>query len=628
MLLAVAVPVRGQVVLTLANPVIDSFPLIDLDVNVTQNGAPATLLSGANFSVREDGIPATVIGLTGCGGTSSAAIALVVDTSASMQFSLSSGPVKNRSYAAFDDAISKFIASIPGPSLLSLVPFADSSTYSYPINSFYTSNNFSDTTALMNKVGALRYIGAGTDVVSGITEGAQALQASTLPRRIMILITDDAVTNADSVQMFLNAHGIRLFILDVSRDSGQIDFTNQDLALGTGGEYYLAYDTTLYAPMLLAMSQLIFAEHCTLQYRSSLVCPAWKVHNVTVTLNYKGTITSANIAYSMGRVPHDSISPRLAVSSPSFISRVIRANETVPCENGLQSLLDSLSVNFTILPRLMTADSMSDSLIVTDSLYPADVWIFAVDSAGNISRTHILYQPKPDIHAPQFEVPIRTGILYSVNIREALPWDRGIDTIHLASGTVNLSLDSVRFTNQNLARAYLHIIDPRDSATGCLVARDSVGNQDSVCIEWDGEGADTLPPVIVQAPIAEPRVVLTGTVMEERLHDRGIRNVVVTPLVNTGAPRIIYDSAQEASVSVALQDSLYPASALVEATDSAGNSATDLFEYKPLPDVEPPLCTYATIGKSEFVFYATDTQAWDRGVATILLIGSTTNATA
>src|SRR5487761_1772185 len=121
-LLAFAMPARGQVVLTLANPVTDSFPLVTIDVNVTQNGAPAQLISGTNFTVREDGIPGNVIGLAGCGGTSSAAIALVIDTSASMNASLGSGPIKNRSYVAFNDAVSKFIASIPGPSLLALIP--------------------------------------------------------------------------------------------------------------------------------------------------------------------------------------------------------------------------------------------------------------------------------------------------------------------------------------------------------------------------------------------------------------------------------------------------------------------------------------------------------------------------
>ncbi|MFI5200854.1 MAG: VWA domain-containing protein, partial [Candidatus Kapaibacterium sp.] len=629
LLLAFAFPARGQVVLTLANPVTDSFPLVDLDVNVTQNNAPAQLISGTNFSVREDGIPGNVIRLTGCGGTSSAAIALVVDTSASMQASLGSGSVKNRSYAAFNDAVSKFIASIPGPSQVALVPFADTSSLWYPdnVNSFYTSNNFIDTTALMKHVGWLKYIGANTDVVSGIVEGARALQTSTLPRHIMILVTDDDVTNADSVQLFLNGLDIRLFILDVSRDSTQADYADRDLALATGGEYFHAYDTTLYAPMLLAISQLIFAEHCTLEYRSALPCPAWNVHHVTVTLNYKGTFTNANISYSMGRVPHDSIPPHIVFDTSSFISRVIRAYDLFPCSSGMQSLLDSSSVNFTVLPRVITADSMSDSLVVSDSLYPADAWFTATDTAGNISRKHIHYLPKPDTHPPQFDVPVRTGGRYSEDIHEMLPWDRGIDSIYLAWGTVNLSLDSVRFVNPKLAYVYLHILDPRDSATGCLIARDSVGNQDTECIEWDGEGADTLPPVIVQSPIAEPRLELSGTVTEERLLDRGIRHVAVTPLANMGTPQIIYDSAQEARVSIALQDSLYAASALVEATDSVGNYARDTFEYTPLPDTHDPLCAYTPVGKSAFVFYATDTQAWDRGAAYVLLLGSTTNAT-
>ena len=371
----------------------------------------------------------------------------------------------------------------------------------------------------------------------------------------------------------------------------------------------------------------LFAEHCTLEYRSSLACPAWNVHHVTVTLTYKGAITTANISYSMGRVPHDSLPPSISLDTPSFTSREVRADETFPCENGMRSLLDSSSTNFTIRLGTITADSIRDSLIVIDSLYPADAYMLAIDTAGNIARKHIHYQPKPDIHPPQFDAPVRTGARYSEDVHEMLPWDRGIDTIYLEAGAVNLSLDSVRFVNRQLAHAYLHLLDPRDSSAGCLVARDSVGNRDTTCIEWDGEGTDTLPPVITQAPIAEPRVTLSGTVTEERLHDRGVRSVVVTPLVNTSAPQIFYDSAQQARVSISLLDSLYAASAFIEGTDSVGNSASDTFEYTPLPDVQAPLLTYSPVGKSEFVFYATDTQAWDRGVAYVLLLSSTTNAT-
>jgi|GEM_PF-3529337 len=629
-LLVFAQPAQGQVVLTLENPVADSFPIVHIDVNVTQNGGPASLITGTNFSVREDGTPGNVIGLTGCGGTSSAAIALVVDTSSSMNASLGSGPTLNRSYSTFNNAISKFLASIPGPSLVALVPFADTSTLWYPdsVNSFYTSNNFIDTTALMRHVGWLKYIGANTDAVSGIAEGARVLQTSTLPRRIMILVTDDAVTNADSVEMFLKSLGIRLFILDVSRDSTQTDNANRDLAIGTGGGYYHAYDTTLYAPMLLSMSQLIFAEHCTLEYRSSLACPAWNLHHVVVTLNYKGAITSANISYSMGRVLHDSIPPRISLDTPSFISRDVHAYDIFPCESGMQSLFDSLAINFTIRSQRIAADSMSDSLTVTDSLYPADAYMLAIDTAGNIARKHIHYQPKPDLYPPQFDAPLRTGALYAEDIHESLPWDRGVDTIYLTSGAVNLSLDSVLVVNRQLAHAYLHILDARDSAMACLVARDSAGNRDTACIEWDGEGADTLPPVILQLPTPEPRSELSGIVTEARLRDRGIRRVDVTPLINTGSSQIRYDSGPQARVSVTLLDSLYAASALIEATDSVGNFAQDTFEYVPLADVQAPICSYTPIGKSEFVFYATDTQAWDRGIAYLLLLSSTTNASA
>ena len=629
-LLVLAIPLRAQVVFTLGTPVTDNFPIVDVPVYVTENGAPAPLISGTDFTVREDGIPGNVISLTGCGGTSSVAIALVVDTSQSMQQSLGSGPSTNKSYGMFDNAVSKFVASIPGPSLIALVPFADSSKYFYPdsTNTFYNSANRIDTGTLGVYVRRFKYIGRQTDVVAGIVEGAKALSMSTLPRKVMILVTDDNITNVDSVKLFLNSLGIRLYVLDVSRDSTKIDYADLALADSTGGAYFAAYDTTLYEPMLLQMSHLIFSEHCILEYRSAIPCPAWNLHHMRVTLNYKGSVVTADTSYFYARVRNDVNPPHLVADTPSFTSRRVRAYDPFPCETGMRAIYDSLSNNFTFLPRLLTADSMSDSIIVTDSLYPADAWVIAIDTAGNISRKHLHYVPKPDTHAPQFDSLIRTAGRFTENVTELLPWDRGIDSVYL-SGALNLVLDSVRYTGAHLAHSFLHIPDPRDTAVGCLVAFDSVGNRSSSCLEWDGEGADTLPPVITQLlPPLEPLLTMDGTVTEERPHDRGIRFVTVTPITNVGNPQVMYDSAAEARVTMQLGDSLYPASALVQAIDSMGNESRDTFEYVPRSDTHAPLCTYVQSGESAYAFSATDTQAWDRGIAFLLLLGQSTNAAA
>jgi len=251
-----------------------------------------------------------------------------------------------------------------------------------------------------------------------------------------------------------------------------------------------------------------------------------------------------------------------------------------------------------------------------------------MDSAGNISRYHLHYQPQPDTHPPQFGIPIRTGISYTDDVEEMMPWDRGIDTVYLSPGAVNLFLDSVVYVNKQLAHLFLHTGFPKDSANGCLIGIDSVGNRDSVCIEWDGDYADTLPPLFSQNPIAEPLVSISGIVTEERPLDRGIKKVIVTPLTNCANPFVMYDSIEEARVRVSITDSLLPAFAMVEAYDSSNNYMRDTMRFGSVPDMNPPIVTYTPVGKSAFDFIATDTQAWDRGVAFLLLQGSSVNATA
>ncbi len=628
LILLSALPVHGQVVLSVAQPVIDSFPIVDIAVNITDSGGPATLVNSSNFSVREDGIPATVLGLHDCDGASNAAIVFIIDTSESMNGSLGSGPFASRSYGMFDHALSQFLSSIPGASSLALVPFADTASYSYPgsPSNFYASNITADTTALMAHVTAFRYVGTNTEVDPGIAQAAQLLTRNTLPRRVMVLVTDAPVDEADSVQLYLDSLGIQLYVLDVDRDSAVVDYANHDLAIGTGGAYFKAYDTTLYAPMLLDISNLIFSEHCILEYRSLLPCPNWNTHQVEVSLNYNGTTEQAFTSYTLGRVTHDSLPPRLALDTPGMFSRVLHAYEFSACEGRMKSLTDSASSNFIVMQLGFSPDSATDSLSVIDTLFPAEAYFVATDSSGNISRIDIHYQPEPDIHAPQFGAPMHNANSIVETIEEMLPWDRGIDTIYLSAGAKNILLDSIHYAGNRLAHAYLQIVSINDSAHGCIVAIDSVGNTDSICIESGGTVADTLPPLFVQDPIAEPRLTLSGKVTDMRPHDRGIREVILTPLSNTAAPQVFYDSSQEARVGVSLLDSMYPARALVEAYDSAGNFLRDSLRYEPLPDTTPPLISVTTPTNFTFIFYATDTQAWDRGIASLALLPSSVNA--
>ncbi len=623
---------QAQVALTLSNPDASRFPIVDIGVSTTFNGKPASLINATDFQIRENGIPVNVISLSGCGGSSSAAIALVIDTSESMRVSVGSGPMTNLNYQKFLGGFPTFVSSMPGPSLVTLVPFADSATYSYPGPPayFYNSSVTSNVDSLTKYLNAFKFTGAGTDVDAGIVTGAQVLAQTTLPRKAIVLVTDAVVTNADSILLFLRANNIALFIMDVSHDTVDTNYANLQLAEATGGGYFLAYDSTLYPTMLQKISQLIFSEHCILEYRSLDPCPAWKLHTVQITVRYQGSSQTAQTSYTVGGIKIDTLPPRLSSTLSGYTTTRVRAVEPFPCESGVQALLDSASSNFKITQSL-SPDSAIDLLSPVDSLYPADAYLVAIDSFGNRSRLHVHYTPQPDTHAPQLGAPIRTGALYTIDVLEQLPWDRGVDSVYLATGSVNFQLDSVIFNARrppDAVRAYLHLIDYQIPGHACLVAIDSVKNRDTLCIQWDAFDADTLPPLFVQDPLAEPRGPITGVVTELRPHDRGLRDVKVTPVFNCTSPTVQFISAQSANVGVTVTDTLYPARALVEAVDSVGNYLRDSLNYLPLPDTHAPIVTYSPNSKASFVFTSTDTQAWDRGIAYLLLLGSSVNATA
>jgi hypothetical protein len=625
----------AQLVLNIDAPNIDSFPVVRIGISVTDSGKPASLISPSDFAIKEDGLQVNVFDLFGCGGSSSAAIAFVIDTSISMDASVGTGSGSNRSYAQFFDSYSKFIANVPAPSDIALVPFADSSTYSYPSQpkSFYSTANTPDTTAFVQHLTNLSFVGKGTDVASGLINAAQVLSKSMLPRKVIILATDDFVQNSDSIERYLKANGITVFIMEVARDTSP-NYPNLTLAEGTGGAYFAARDPSMYASTMLAISDLIFSEHCTLRYVSRAPCPWWRQHPIEVDLNYHSHQIKDYTDYSLGRAPMDVNPPKFQIDSSRYTTRVIHAYDPFPCESGMMQLTDSALQNFRrIRFPIVGSDSASDSIAVADSLYPASGYYIARDSAGNISRVYFHYNPKPDTNPPQLGIPSNVNGSYVESIEELLPWDRGIASVALLPPIVNLTLDSVVYSNKQFARAYLHILNVQDSASGCLVAQDSVGNTSRDCIGYFGIGSnpnqpDILPPVFTPYPIAEPRIVLTGVFTESRPLDKGIRTVTVTPLSNMAFPAQNWVSIREIHVSAAISDSLYPAQALVEAYDSVYNYTRDTMHYSPLSDTFPPSLTYTTLTKTSFKFLATEMRPWDRGIESLTLLPTSTNVTA
>src|SRR5205085_8537310 len=137
-------------------------------------------------------------------------------------------------------------------------------------------------------------------------------------------------------------------------------------------------------------------------------------------------------------------------------------------------LTDSnLSLHNFFRPSLshVTPDSAIDSIVVLDTMYPADADYIAIDSMNNKTRIHIHYAPKPDTLAPVISVPqfITTTTRFS-SVTEQRPWDRGLATITLAPGATNLVLDSVQYFDRRSARAFLRIPNLADSSGGCLEA--------------------------------------------------------------------------------------------------------------------------------------------------------------
>jgi hypothetical protein len=105
-------------------------------------------------------------------------------------------------------------------------------------------------------------------------------------------------------------------------------------------------------------------------------------------------------------------------------------------------------------------------------------------------------------------------------------------------------------------------------------------------------------------------------------NDRGLRSLTVvnsnnmtlvppTPPIKVGDP--------VASFSVHVIDTIKPGKIVFEAIDSSGNSAYDSVTYCAFPDTVPPLVRVGSLTKGVWPVFATDNQAWDRGIDSIFV---------
>jgi hypothetical protein len=613
----------AQVDFLTTRPIIDSFPIVRIGVSITDGGLPPNTLTSSDFTVTEDGNNVSPLELINCHGQPSAAIALLVDASSSMFSSAGNG-----NYNAYYNSFSKFLALVSPPSELALIPFTDTAFYYFPGVKkccFYQAGNKPDTTAFMDSLRSIQFQG-NTNIDIGLNYAISVLATSAQTRKIIVLATDDGVINEAALAAKLASLDITLFVMELGPDS---IYANQELALEVGGKYYQAMDSTRFTPIMTTIAEELFSERCTLRYRSTNPCPWLATHPVNVRFAYKSTNLNSALSYIIGKNTHDSIAPNLLIDSSQFTSRIVQGFETYPCGSGIRSFTDSALKNFAKLKQKRgLPNTASDSLIVLDTLQDAHGWYVVRDSANNYRRIELIYHPKPDTIAPQIPLPTYSGGAYTVSIQEFKPWDRGINNVTLDAGAKNLSLDSVQYISNRFARAYLRVLVQKDSAHGCITAVDSFGNKSSSCVQWNGIGGDTLPPLFKQDPIAEPRLTLSGVVSDQRAGDNGLQNVIVTPVSNTSAPNVKFTSVWLATVSVALIDSLYPALAAVDGTDSAGNRVQDTLRYFPLPDNLSPECTLTNPTQSTMLVSATEIQAWDRGIRTIVMNPINTNVNA
>lgn len=608
--------------LVTSTPRIDSFPIVRLKMTATYNGSlPQPGILPGDMKITEDKAPMN-FQLLNCDESRQAAIVFCIDASTSMKSSAGdSWDIYKAYYSSFD----KFINLMPAGSRYALAAFTDGVVY-YPglahATGFYFSQNAADSMDFQFKLHAQSFFG-GTDVDSGIKVSARLLEYQPFQNKVIVLVTDDHSLQTSYIDSLLNAMGITLYVMEAGIDPSPL---NQMLTHSTGGLYMQARDSASLVPVMEQLAELVFGEHCLIRYLSTNPCPWLKMHDISLTLNYKGLSRNVIEQYTLGRNIFDFDPPQISVISPLYTNRIVQAVENYPCTRGLKNFTDSLLKNFIKISQIRKFPNFaSDSLVVGDTMQPARAVYNSCDSGKNCARKEILYIPQPDTAAPAVAVAQSLGGKYEMILSEVRSWDRGLKTASLRAGAVNFVLDSIQIITRRIGRAWLHTPIPSAEANGCLDVFDSVGNIGTYCFTRDSITGDTLAPIIMQDPVVSPRKLITGIVTEERFKDKGIKNITIFPGVNAGVDAINYLMVKHATFSVPILDSLQPVRIPIYASDSVGNKSQDSLRYDPLPDNTSPVCSIESPDAKTRLFHATELAPWDRGIASVNIVGTASN---
>jgi hypothetical protein len=594
-----------------------------MKMTATYNGKlPNPSIDPSNLKITEDNTPVTNFQLTDCDESGQAAIVFCVDVSTSILSS--AGDTWTISQAYFN-SFAKFIGYIPAASRYALATFTDQVSY-YPgpnhPGGFYSGQNAADSTDFIFNLKDQSFKGF-TDVDNAVNVSAGLLQYQPFKQKAIVLVTDDAIIDSPFFDSLLNTLGITLYVMEIGYDGAPV---NQLVTHPTGGVYLHAPDTSQHVSTMQLLAELVFGDHCVIRYPSTNPCPWVKTHDISLTLNYKGLSDNTLEQYILGRNIFDTDPPTFTDISPSYTTRIVKVAENYPCTRGIRSFSDSALKNFTILSQIRNYPNLcSDNLTPIDTMQPASAVYIAIDSGFNTGREIVKYSPKPDTLAPEIAGGQSPGGIYNMVLTEVRGWDMGLKNVYMQPGAQNLVLDSFIIISRRVGEAWMHKPDPTAATSGCLDVVDSAGNIATYCVRSDSLTGDTLPPVITQNPIVSPRVRITGSVTEEQFKDVGIKNITILPAVNAGASTITFQSTRHATFSLPVIDSLQPIRAPITASDSVGNSSYDTLRYDPEPDLTAPVCSIESPDGKTRIFHSTELAPWDRGIASVKIIGTPTN---
>jgi len=119
----------------------------------------------------------------------------------------------------------------------------------------------------------------------------------------------------------------------------------------------------------------------------------------------------------------------------------------------------------------------------------------------------------------------------------------------------------------------------------------------------------------------------TVFVKDDSTYDKGLKSIDAVSASNMGLTiQPFAEGTLRRGFIVCVNDTLLSGSITIEAQDVAGNKSTATYDYCPVKDTLPPVITISPINNGVWHVNVADKRAWDRGIRTITLSG-TSNVT-